>query len=389
MTTQTIKNPYVRLTPDKLNVLSELIVDNIEDIFDNFNVKCRKGNKFYYGPCPIHDGDGSTNPFNLYYDGVAYKGNWKCRSHGCERTFKKTSIGFIRGVLSKSDYGWRSPGDNMAPFNETINWLLDFLKTDKNGLKVNQPKVEKRRFINSINWTVQQEKQNSLFIKRDEYKLIKTLRFSSAYLTKRGFGPEIQDAYFSAECIDMTKPMGNRLVIPVFDDTGKYIVGVTGRSLFDKCETCGGYHQPESCPPDNYMLQYKKWRHNKGFSAEDNLFNFWNAKDWINRLHSVILVESPFNVFRLVQSGVYNVVGTFGTFLNDNQLNKLFQTELYTVNLLYDNDLAGKQAMIDIETKINRIFNVNKIVLPDEFNDVAEMEVQQVQEIIVPQVKNH
>ncbi len=384
-----MKNSFVRLTPDKLNVLSDMVVDSIEDIFDHFSVQRVKGKKFYYGPCPIHEGDGRTNPFNLYYDGDMYRGNWKCRSHGCERTFQKTVIGCVRGLLSHKDYSWRAPGDKIAPFNETINWILEFLETDNGKLVVNRPQVEKRRFINSVEWTTTEPKPHALFLARDKYKSTQTLDFSSAYLLGRGFTQGIIRKYDIAECRAIGKEMSDRLVVPVFDDTGKYVIGVTGRSLLPQCKSCKCYHKEGACPEQNFLLQYKKWRHNKGFAAEDNLFNFWFAKPEINRLHSIVLVESPFNVMRLVEAGICNVVGTFGTYLNDNQLNKLFQTELYTVNLLYDNDDAGRQATEDIRGKISRIFNVNEIHLPENINDVGEMSVETVKQNILPQIRNH
>ncbi len=383
------KNPYVRLTPDKLNVLSDLVVDNIEDIFDHFCVKCQKGKKFYYGPCPIHDGDGHTNPFNLYYDGTLYRGNWKCRSHGCERVFKKTAIGCVRGLLSHNDYKWHQPGDRMAGFHDTVNWLFEFFKTDGKKLNVNRPEVEKKKFINSISWTVQDTNEAKLCISLEDFRRTPTLKFSSAYLKSRGYDISISEKYDIAECSAIGKEMSDRLVFPIFDDSHRYVIGVTGRTLYPQCGNCKLYHKEGVCPSNNYIMQYKKWRHNKGFAAENNLFNFWYAKEYINRLHSVVLVESPFNVLRLEQAGVKNSVGTFGTYLNDSQLNKLFGTELYTVNLLYDNDEAGNNALSDIVDKISRIFNVNVIKLPQGINDVGDMMIEDVKRLIVTQIRNH
>jgi hypothetical protein len=367
---KTPKKPYIRLNHDNLNVLSDLVVDNIEDIFDYFSVKRKKTKRFYYGPCPIHDGNGHTNPFNLYYDGELYRGNWKCRSHGCERTFKKTSIGCVRGLLSRAECKWAQPGDTTVSFRDTVDWLFNFLKTDGKNLKTSQPALEKRKFINNISWVINKQKENVIYIPRSAYKQAATLSFSSAYLASRGYGQDIQDKYDIADCRAIGKEMAGRVVIPIFDDNGKYVIGVTGRKLDNN----------ENIP---------KWRHNKGFLGEDNLFNFWWAKEHINKSHSVVLCESPLNVLRLEQAGINNSVGTFGAHLTDNQLNKLFQTELYTVNLLYDNDDAGKLAMTDITKKVGRIFNINAINLPEGVNDVGDLTVEEVTKNIKQQIRIH
>src|SRR5688572_680030 len=107
-----------RLSHDKLNVVSESLVDRIEDVFDYFSIEWNKGKKMYYGVCPIHNGDNSS-AFNMYYDGAMYRGNWRCRTHLCENTFKKTPIGFIRGLLSRFDYSWTQKGDKLATFKDT------------------------------------------------------------------------------------------------------------------------------------------------------------------------------------------------------------------------------------------------------------------------------
>ena len=359
------KKIFTHLTPEKLNVLSDMVVDNIESIFEYFSISYKINTKKIYGPCPIHDGDGKTNPFNFYTTGQIYRGNWKCRSHGCERIFKRTSIGCIRGILSHVNYNWKKQGDKEASFPETIKWISEFLNKDPTKISVDESQIEKRKFINSVRWAFKQE-EKTLNIKREDFLNNKSLSFSSAYLEGRGFDKNILSRFDVAECQVNGKEMSGRVIIPIYDDRGEYVVGVTGRAL-----------------KSDFM---PKWRHNSGFKAENYLFNFWNAKHYINNLHSVILVESPLNVLRLEQAGVKNAVATFGSYLNETQLNKLFESEIYMVNLLYDNDLAGKQATKDIEEKLLKIFNTNVINLPEGINDVAEMTVQQVKDLILPEI---
>jgi hypothetical protein len=37
-------------------------------------------------------------------------------------------------------------------------------------------------------------------------------------------------------CDNPAKPMYERAVVPIYDNEHKYIVGCTGRSIFEKCE---------------------------------------------------------------------------------------------------------------------------------------------------------
>ncbi len=103
------------------------------------------------------------------------------------------------------------------------------------------------------------------------------------------------------------------------------------------------WHNPQlDCPTttvDRYLSV--KWRHNKDFEAEEYLYNLWFAKEQIKKNHSIILTESPGNVWRLVEAGVMNSVATFGAHLTDAQLALLQSTETLVLNLLYDNDEAG------------------------------------------------
>lgn len=344
-----------------------MVVDRIEEVFDYFSLEYKRGHKFYYGKCPIHDGDNGS-AWQFYPDGSFFRGNWKCRTHNCQDTFKRTSIGCVRGLLSRFDLGWKSVGDKVISFKDAIDWIMRFLKTDGKNLSVDRPKVEKRQFINSVGWTCIKQKENLLYIPRATYRNTPTLSFSSAYLESRGFGQDILCSYDIGECMAPAKEMSGRVVLPIFNDKWTHVIGVTGRRLTD----------------DKALT---KWRHNTGFCAEDYLFNYWRAKEHIDRLHSVVLVESPLSVLRLEQAGVFNSLATFGAHLTDTQLNKLFATALYTVNLIPDNDEAGLKSAEEIRTRINRIFNTNVIV--PELNDVAEMTILDVNNKIIPRIKTH
>lgn len=375
------------LNNDKLNVISDEIVDQMDDILDYFGVKYHKSNTKYYGPCPIHDGSGEKNPWNLYYTGDIYRGNWKCRSHSCEKIFKKTAIGLIRGMLSKKKHNWSTNGDKTATFDETLAWISDWLKKDLKSIEVDVKQMEKRRFIANVGWLAKAEEVD---LKVSRKSIRTSLALPSAYFQSRGFTPEILDRYDIGDCRNLGKDMSHRAVVPIYDVNYSHVVGCTGRSIFERCSKCKLWHsQNYDCPPEQYRGKYVKWRHNTGFKAENHLFNIWFSKEHIAKTHSVTLVESPGNVLRLEEANVHNSAGTFGTNLGDKQLSELYKYPIYTVNLLYDNDDAGREAISNISEKLKRIFNINIVKIPEEYNDIGELTISQIQNIIVPQLIIH
>lgn len=385
MTTQTKKKSH--LNNDKLNVIADEIVDQLDDILEYFQVKFKKNLNKYYGPCPIHEGDGSTNPWNLYHKGDIYRGNWKCRSHGCEKVFKPTAIGLVRGMLSKEKYQWAKNGDKTATFEETMTWISKWLKKDLDKISVDYKQIEKKRFVNQTMWMASKQGET---LKLTPEQVRSALRFPSAYFLERGYSKDILEKYDIGDCTKTGREMTNRAVIPIYDLEHKYIVGCSGRSIYKKCDKCELYHAPQcTCPNDENKHWYFKWKHNKGFLAEQNLFNLWFAASHIDASHSIILCESPGNVLRLEESGIHNSVALFGTNLSEAQLNKLYSYQIYTVNLLFDNDEAGKQATSLIRDKLSNIFNVNIIQLESNINDVGELTSQEVETKIKPKVITH
>jgi 5S rRNA maturation endonuclease (ribonuclease M5) len=383
----TVKKQKFHLSNDKLNVISDEVVAQLDDILDYFNVKYHKTNSKYYGACPIHDGSGEKNPWNLYYTGDIYAGNWKCRSHGCEQVFKKTVIGFVRGLLSKEKYQWGKSGDKTASFEETLEWISHWLKKDLQKINVDLKQVEKRRFIANVGWL---NKPDEVDLKLSRNLIRSTLILPSAYFQERGFLKTTLDHYDIGDCKNNNKEMSHRAVVPIYDTSYDHIVGCTGRSVFPRCPKCKLWHSESyDCPKEEYKARYVKWKHNTGFKADNHLYNLWFAKEHINKCHSVILVESPGNVLRLEESGIHNSLAVFGADLSEKQLNELYKYEIYTVNLLFDNDDAGKLAVTNISKKLDRIFNVNVIKVADEHNDVGELTIPQVKAIIEPQIKTH
>jgi hypothetical protein len=89
-----------------MEAIVEILSHKYEELFEALGISLNRTAKMFIGCCPIHGGDNAAS-LNIYRDGYAVKGFWKCRTHHCERVFKKTIIGFVRGCLS-AQKGWPS-----------------------------------------------------------------------------------------------------------------------------------------------------------------------------------------------------------------------------------------------------------------------------------------
>ena len=197
--------------------------------------------------------------------------------------------------------------------------------------------------------------------------VVKSLCIPSNYYLKRNFSENILKKYDVGECTTHGKEMYNRAVVPIYDIDHKRMIGCSGRSI------------DESLKP--------KWRHSTGFKAEENLYNYWYAKDFIKECGVVILVESPGNVWRLEEAGIHNSVALFGASLGDKQKMLLDISGAMTIITIMDNDEAGKKAALQINKKCQRIYNMKNIEI--NYADIAEMSVDQINKEIKPLIERY
>ena len=175
--------------------------------------------------------------------------------------------------------------------------------------------------------------------------------------------------------------MTGRIVVPIYDDNHDYMIGCTGRSIFDKCGLCSSFHQTgNDCPEDRHM--YPKWKHSHNFKSQNTLYNIWYAKEYIQKTSSVILVESPGNVWRLEEAGIHNSVALFGCNLSDRQKIILDSSGAMSIIVLTDNDEAGQKAAEMIKQKCS---NTYRIYIPTiSKSDVGEMSIEEIHQHISP-----
>jgi 5S rRNA maturation endonuclease (ribonuclease M5) len=369
----------------QLKKLSDTICDDIEHLLSALSINEYKMlDKMIVMQCPIHGGD-NNSAFNLYHTGDTYRGNWKCRTHGCESVFKSSILGFIRGCLSHQN-GWSQNGDEVVSFADALEFAIKFTKTDPNKYKQSKIEQERHNFVknisslnaNSINTNVKYVSKNVIR---------KNLHIPSEYFVSRGFSPDILDKYDVGDCKDNKKEMSNRAVVPIYDHEYKGMVGCTGRSIYDKCNICKSYHKIDQCPSEHEMWINSKWRHNKDFKTQEHLYNMWFAKEFIQSTRTAIIVESPGNVWRLEEAGVHNSVAIFGTNLSIKQKMLLDMSGAMTIITMMDNDPPGQEAAKTIIEKCNKTYNTKNVIVPK--NDIAEMTVEQIQLHILPQLKEY
>lgn len=382
MTTQMIKTSP-SYNQHQLKVICDKLCDNIDYLLETLNLTEIKDNgKMYVGECPIHNGDNKT-AFNLYPNGDYYRGNWKCRTHQCDKTFKGSIIGFIRGVLSNQKYDWQKEGDETVTFKDTIKFIEDFLGNNVSNIKISKSEIEKKTFSNVVK-NVTDDSSHIIKQKISRTSIRQSLVIPSDYFISRGFDKNILDKYDVGLCNKPDKEMYNRAVAPIYDNNHKYLVGCTGRSVFDRCDQCKHYHPSnDSCPNENELWKFPKWKHNKDFKSQNHLYNFWFAKNYILESTKVILVESPGNVWRLEEAGIHNSVALFGSNLSDRQKIMLDGSGAMTIIVLMDNDDAGRKAAAAINNKCRNTYNIININIDKA--DVAEMSIEEINQ----QIKKH
>jgi hypothetical protein len=350
----------------QLKELSDSVCDDIENLLDLLQIDDYKIlGKMITMSCPIHGGDNSS-AFNLYHQGDSYRGNWKCRTHQCENTFKSSIIGFIRGCISHNKYNWTKNGDTTASFNEAVEFTSKFAKQDLDNIHISKKEKEKQNFTNTIRYLSSNKEKETKQNRVSRQSVIKNLKIPSQYFLSRGFSTNILTKYDIGDCLSPNKEMSDRAVVPIYDGDHKFMIGCSGRTIND------------SKP---------KWKHNDGFKAEEYLYNFWYAKDYIQTTRTVILVESPGNVWRLEEAGIHNSVAVFGSSLKDKQKMLLDTSGAMTLITIMDNDDAGRTATQQIIKKCERTYICKSIDI--SYTDIAEMPIDKINLHLKPIIEGY
>ncbi len=359
----------------RLSTISMLLCNKLDSLFEELGVGLARTSKMFYGPCPVHGGT-NAQAFNLYHGGDV-PGKWVCRTKHCEQTFKKTIIGFVRGMLSR-DAGWNHPKDGVmgreskaVSFHAAVDWCCKFLGTRLEDIRVNHGELEKHDFVSTVSTILGRPEKAQAKLTRADVR--GRLQMPSSYFVKRGWLPETLNRYDVGLCTDASKPFFNRVVVPIYDEDYRFCVGFTARSIHERCAKCGLWHAPCSACPVAELQKYSKWTNSKGYSRESHLYNYWFAKKHIGKDGLAVLVEGPGDLWRLVEAGIEHGVAMCGSSLSDQQQIILEKSGAMTLIVLTNADEAGRKCAETIKRDLQRSYRIIVPELPDGKNDLGEI----------------
>ena len=312
------------------------------------HVRLKKVGSVYRGPCPFHQG---TNP-NF---SVVPKGGYVCfvcHEKGSVFTFVEKRLGMtfveavkfvgekagveVREVQSKRE--GPDPREPLWEVNATAAAWFTTTLWESPGARGAREYLERRKISRET------ADKFAMGFAPPEIGLMR------AYLSGLGFTDERQLAVgllVQREERDEPRPrFRDRLIFPILDATG-HNVGFGGRLL--------GPGEPK----------YLNSSESAVFSKGRLLYNYSGARHAIRRASRAVLVEGYFDVVRMVEAGIEEVVAPMGTALSDDQADLLARSTT-TVFLLYDSDAPGQKASFRAaDVLLARGMTVRMVTLPD------------------------
>lgn len=140
-----------------------------------------------------------------------------------------------------------------------------------------------------------------------------------------------------------------RVMFPIHSLTGR-VIGFGGRILVNDKKSPKYQNSPES----------------EIYDKKQTLYGIYFAKNAIAKQDECILVEGYFDVLRMHQIGIENVVASSGTSLTMEQI-RLVKRYTKNITMLYDGDAAGVHAALrGTDMILSEGLNVRVVVLPPE-----------------------
>lgn len=197
----------------------------------------------------------------------------------------------------------------------------------------------------------------------------------SPYFVSRGFRPSTLRKFGVGFCYDKKSPFYGRHITPLIYRGKCY--GITGRTIWEQCPKCLGYHNPQiECP--GYFIP--KWKFSKGVSTEGLFYNYGLALPEIMKTKTAILVEGPPDVWRAYEAGYFNVLGLMGGFLSDFRISCLKTAGVETIILVMDNDSAGFSHREYAIERVKNEFDV--LVKVPNSKDLGESTIKEIRELL-------
>lgn len=356
-----------------LELISESMIESIVELFDYFDLEYTDSPRTISFPCPIHGSDSEFSSSILKRD----VGNWKCYSAQCHEQYGTSNgasiIQFTQALLStqyNKDYS----------FPEALEWCARFVGIEAS--EATPDSQERLEFIKLCKYINRKKQETPTFTPRELVRNF--LAIPSAYYIKRGYTPEILEKFDVGYCNNEKKPFYDRVVTPFYDDSGRYMVGCSGRSRYERCDQCNLYHSPDvRCPlTKEERLKCMKWKHTSLFKADEYLYNYWNAQEFIKQTGTVILVEGPGDVWRLEEAGIYNSLALLKAALSPGQRMALEASGAINLIVATDMDDAGNKGARTIIEQCKHLFNTIRLTF--EANDPGSLTIEQAKEGFMP-----
>ena len=206
------------MNKQEIKTLKEHASSRILELLDILEMTYFSSSSEVRSACPIHHGDNC-----VAWSWSFHHSSWRCWTRSCHHEWGTDVIGLVRGIKQYS-------------FKEAITFLDEFTQRP---VSVNQNEVSPSTIV-----------QKDTVKKIPLHEVMSRMKLDDKYYVNRGLSPETIQRYNIGICDNRTKKFYKRAVIPVLHEDGHHVVGFTARSIFEQCDKCKGYHDPDYryCP---------------------------------------------------------------------------------------------------------------------------------------------
>lgn len=310
---------------------------NIVNVISKYQALKKKG-KNYFGVCPFHN---DNNPSMSVSEEKQLFKCFTCGTGGDAATYvaKLKNISWIESMalLAKElgmDFELKKEKKFMH-YNEKQLKIIEVLDTTKNFFM----------YLLNIHITTNKNLESYINKRGLDSKIIEKFEIGYAGNTDMEFvlSKFNNDKSLLVQAGLLSENFRNifyeRIIFPI-KDIDNNTIAFSGR-IFSKNDNLAKYiNSPET----------------NVFKKRLVLYNLNNSYKFIKKQKEVIITEGFMDVIALDKSNVFNTVAIMGTALNREQLTKLPNYNQIKINLMFDSDLAGKNAMLK---SIDNIISIN------------------------------
>jgi DNA primase len=343
--------PIPRETVDQI-----LQTARIEEVVGEF-VTLKKRGANLWGACPFHNEKTpsfSVNPArNIFKCFGCGKGGDSARflmehehltyPEALRYLAKKYNIQIEEKELTPEEQMAQTEREKMFNINAFADkFFIDTLWNTDEGKSVGLEYFRERGFLNPIIERFHLGYSPSKWEAFTDYA--KKNGYAPDFLEKVGFSIKKQNGEYYDR-------YHGRVMFPIHNLTGK-VIGFGGRIL--------------QSDPEKKLAKYQNSPESEIYQKKETLYGIYFAKSAIVNKDECILVEGYFDVLRMHQLGIENVVASSGTSLTIEQI-RLVKRYTRNITMLYDGDEAGLHAALrGTDMILAEGMNVRVVVLPPE-----------------------